>query len=212
MSESIKAFFKTLRYSFHILVRPIDGFWDMKHERRGSLPAALLLYVLYGITYVMQQQLTGFLFNHNNIEQINILAELGGALLIPALWCIANWSLTTLMDGNGKMRDIMMATGYALLPMILINVLLIGMSYILSLEEGSIYTFFSGFQIVWTLLLALIGTMSVHEFTFGKAVGTSLLSVVAMLVIIFLVMLAVSVIQQIVGFGYSLFKEVSFRF
>ncbi|MGO4843943.1 hypothetical protein AB4144_67850, partial [Rhizobiaceae sp. 2RAB30] len=36
------------------------------------------------------------------------------------LFCVANWSLTTLMDGEGKFLEIITAVGYSLLPFIIL--------------------------------------------------------------------------------------------
>ena len=33
----------SLRYALHCIVRPFDGFWDLTHEKRGSMAAAIQL-------------------------------------------------------------------------------------------------------------------------------------------------------------------------
>ena len=35
----------SLRYALHCIVRPFDGFWDLTHEKRGSMAAANTLIV-----------------------------------------------------------------------------------------------------------------------------------------------------------------------
>ncbi len=44
--ESWAAYRKSLRFSLHCIVRPFDGFWDLTHEKRGSLAAANTLVVV----------------------------------------------------------------------------------------------------------------------------------------------------------------------
>ena len=39
MSDSLKTYFKSFTYAFHIMTHPFDGYWDMKHEKRGTLAA-----------------------------------------------------------------------------------------------------------------------------------------------------------------------------
>ena len=33
-------YWESLRYSLYVLTHPFDGFWDLTHEKRGSLAAA----------------------------------------------------------------------------------------------------------------------------------------------------------------------------
>ena len=37
---------KALKYATYIMGRPFDGFWDLKHEKRGNLKAAMILVVV----------------------------------------------------------------------------------------------------------------------------------------------------------------------
>lgn len=55
------------------------------------------------------------------------------------------------------------------------------------------------------------GMMSVHRFEPGKTIGILLLTVAAMAIIVFICVLFFSLISEIVGFVYTLFKEAGTR-
>ena len=112
-----------LKYAFYILTHPFDGFYDLKHEKRGSLKAALLLYALTALTALLRQQFSEYLFNPYADKGQNVLAVIVLAVGPYLLWCVSNWCLTSLMDGEGSMKDMIIATGYALLPLIFANLL-----------------------------------------------------------------------------------------
>ena len=134
---------KGLRYSLYVIFHPFDGFWDLKHENKGSIYSAGLILILVGISYTIMWQYTGFLFNTRNLENLNIYFELASILVPFMLWCSVNWSLTTLMEGKGTLKEIFITSSYALTPLILINLPVTILSNYLTLQEGSFYYFFS---------------------------------------------------------------------
>src|SRR5690606_36728320 len=115
----------SLKYSLHVIVHPFDGSYELKYRNRGSLPAAFTILFLVAVTYTLMRQYTGFLFNTNDPSQLNILVELASVLLPFALWVGVNWAFTTLMEGKGTLRNIIIASAYALVPLLLINLPLI---------------------------------------------------------------------------------------
>lgn len=200
-----------LRYVFHVIVRPFDGFWDLKHEKRGSLRTAMILLAAAVLTFLLVRRYTGFLFNRINVLYVNFFTEVIGFLLIYVLFITSNWCLTTLMDGKGTYRDIAVATAYALVPYILINTPLVALSNFITIEEGEFYYFFVTISYIWTGGLILIGTMVTHEYTMGKTILTLIFVVLGMVVMIFLGLLFFSVIQKMIGLVYVLYKEIKFR-
>jgi len=96
---------KTLKYSLYTSVHPLDGFWDLTHEKRGSLAAANVIVALAILVDVLRLTLTSFQFVTINMEYFNAAIEMMRIILPIFLWVVANWSLTTLMDGKGRMID-----------------------------------------------------------------------------------------------------------
>ena len=200
-----------LRYALYVTVHPFDGFWDLKNEKRGNLRVAFILLALTVFTYVAQRRYTGFVFNYNHIVKLNVLMEILSVLLLFFLWVSANWCLTTLMDGKGTYRDIVIATAYSLTPYILINLVLIILSHFFISGEGVFYYFFITVSFIWSGALLFLSTMITHDYLFWKSFFTVILILVGMGIMIFLLLLLASVVQQIIGLGFSIYKELSFR-
>lgn len=203
---------KALRYTFYLIFHPFDGFWDLKHEKKGNLGAAIVIVFLLSITYILRRQLTGFIFNDVKLLELNIFLEISSVVIPFLLWCIANWCLTTLMDGEGSFKDIVITSAYALTPLIIIYLPLIPFSNVITLEEGAFYYFFSSLAVVWATVLMIIGTSVVHQYTLRKTILTCICIVVGMGIIIFIALLFFSLIQQIYSFVYTIYKEISLRF
>jgi len=202
---------KTLKYSLYVCTHPLDGFWDLTHEGRGSIAAANIILAIAVITEVMRLTLTSFQFVTVNMEYFNAIIVILRILMPVFLWTVANWSLTTLMDGKGKMHEIYMAVCYALTPYVIINALLILLSQIITFEEGAIYWVLGGFAMIWTGLLILAAMMMVHDYSLVKTILSSLLTIVGMGVMVFIFVIFFSLVSDAVAYFVSLYKEILFR-
>lgn len=200
-----------LRYSLHVIFHPFDGFWDLKHEKRGNVPAATTLLALVTLTYVLMRQYTGFVFNARNLKDLNILLELASVLGPFALWCSVNWGLTTLMEGKGKPRDIYIASAYALTPLIVINIPLTFVSNFMTVQEGAFYYFFLVLGVLWAGGLLFFGTMVTHDYDMKKTFYTTIFMIIGMVIVLFLGLLFFTLIDKMVGFVSDIYTEIAFR-
>ncbi|MDR2941129.1 MAG: YIP1 family protein [Treponema sp.] len=202
---------KTLRYSLYVSTHPLDGFWDLTHEKRGSIAAANIIAAAAVIVEVLRLTLTNFQFVTINMEYFNSVIVALRILLPIGLWTVANWSLTTLMDGKGRMFEIYMAVCYALTPYVLINIVMIVLSQFITFDEGAIYKVLAGFSALWTGLLILAAMMMVHDYSLVKTILSSLLTIVGMGVMVFIFVIFFSLISDAVAYFWSLYKEILFR-
>ena len=115
------------------------------------------------------------------------------------------------MDGEGKFIEIIIATGYAMLPLVMVNIPNILLSNVITLREASFYYLLDSFAFLWFLWLLFIGTMIVHQYTVTKTITTMLLTLVVMGIIIFLGLLFFNLIQQVISFIYTIYQELSLR-
>lgn len=201
----------SLKYGLHVIVRPFDGFWDLKHERRGNAWAASTILALAIISMLFNKLYAGYFFNPYEPGNFHLFTELAGVLLPVGLWVIANWCVTTLLDGEGTMRDVYIATCYALLPIVLIYVPMTILSNAMSLDEAAYYSFFLGVANIWSLGLIFIGMMVTHQYTVLRNGVTAVLAIAGMAAIVFLGLLFYNLIQQIIGVAMNVYREVTFR-
>lgn len=196
---------------FYTIFRPFNGFWEMKYEQKGRMKIAMLILLMLMLTMIMKRQYAGFIVNFNKLSELNSIDELSYIVLPFLLFCIANWSLTTLMDGEGKFRDIVMAVGYALLPLVIVYLPQIAFSNMMTQEEAPFYYLMETIAVIWFLWLLFVGMMTVHQYSIGKTLITLFLTVVVMLFIVFLGILCFSMLQQMITFVQSIFTEIRAR-
>lgn len=200
-----------LKFSFHVLTHPFDGFYDLKNEGKGSVALALLFLLAWVISNVITKEVTSFLYNETQLQLVDIGMEMQKVFIIFILFCVGNWSITTLMDGEGRFRDIVMVFGYSALPLSLINIPLAFLSLVFTYSESVYYTALSVLAGIWFFFLLFAGIMTVHQYTVGKLVATMLLTIFAMIALIFIYLLFFQLISQFITFVTGIYQELVLR-
>ncbi|MFP4016082.1 MAG: YIP1 family protein [Halanaerobiales bacterium] len=209
--RKIKKLMGELRYSTYLVFHPFDGFWDLKHEKRGSVTASIIILILVCFTYVFMRQYTGFVFNPFDPARLNIITEFISVIIPFMLWCIVNWSLTTLVEGKGTFKDIFMTSSYALSPIVLFNVPLTIFSNFITMEEQAFYYILTVVAIAWAAYLLFFGIMVTHRFEMKKNFFTTLITIAGMVFIIFLSVLFFNLVEQVYTFVSEIYHEIVFR-
>ncbi|MDU0330319.1 MULTISPECIES: YIP1 family protein [Paenibacillus] len=201
------------RFPLRLIIHPFEGFWDLKYnlDRKFTLMISFGVLLLLVLTNILGSQYRGFIVNIYNPEQMNSIMEVLYVIIPVLFWCVANWSLTTLMDGEGKFVEIFTSTCFALLPLILIQFPWIWLSNLISLEEAAFFHFSNSAALLWFIFLLFIGNMTVHQFSPSKTMGTILLTLVAMGFMAFICLLFFSLVQQIVAFVSVIYQELVMR-
>lgn len=203
--------FRQVNYGFHVIMHPFDGFWDLKHEKRGSFAGATVILFMATLSLVFQSSSSGFIYKPAEEGTFDLINALLIVLLPFTLWVVGNWCLTTLMDGEGKMRDIYMVTAYGLFPIALINIPVTIWSHFVILSEVGFLDFFTTVSFAWSFILIFFGIMVIHRFTLTKAILTTVCTIVCMAVILFLALLFINVIARMLGVTTNVFNEISYR-
>lgn len=210
--QSLYEYKRSLKFSLHILTHPFDGFWDLIHEKRGSMAAANTILIAVLLIRIWKEQFTNFMFHLYRPDEFNILMCVLEVIVPLAIGCIANWCLTTLFDGKGTLKNVYMAVCYAFTPYALLQLPMIFVSNIVTLEEGVFWSYMDSFSIIWVGILLLSAMMMIHDYSFGKALFAAVATAVGMLVMIFIILLFFSLISDGVAYFVSLYKEAVFRF
>lgn len=199
------------KFAFYTVSHPADGYYEIRHRERGSVPIAILLVVLFSLAFSINRMSASFIVNDVDPRKVNALTELIAVLVLYLLICVGNWSITCLMEGEGRLKDIAIAVGYAMIPIIVCFTIGTIFSHFVAQNEGAFYWMILGIGIAYGLMMMLIGIMQVHNYTLGKTLITIFLTFVAMFIVIFIVILLSDLINQVYHFFYSIYQELIFR-
>ncbi len=205
-----KTYLEELLYVFHLVFHPFDGFWDLKHEKRGSVRAASTILGLTVLAFFYQAIGQGYMFNTRG-NYSSVVLQFVAVIVVVLLWVVANWCLTTLFDGEGSFKDIYIATCYSLAPLPLFIIISTALSNVLTLTEGSIVTLIVAIGYVWVGILLFFGMVVTHDYTTGKNVITTIGTIAAMLIILFIVILFSSLVVKMITLIVAIIQEIGNR-
>lgn len=210
MQGKKRSFKQEVLYAFHLLTHPFDGFWDLKHEKRGSVRGAIFWVVLAIAAFTYQAIGQSYLYNPTGATSSVFVQAI--SILIPLfLWVASNWCLTTLFEGEGSFKDIFIATSYSLLPLPLLVIPATLLTHIFTLNEAGIVSMLVTIAWAYVFILIFCGTMITHGYSlFGNLIAV-IGSIVGMAFIMFIALLFTGLLQKIVGFISSIATELSYR-
>jgi hypothetical protein len=207
----VKRFFRLYSLPVYTMVRPFNGFYEMKHEKKGTLRMAFFNLFMVCFSVAFSNQFTSFIVRPGHPLDQNSIRDFQIIITALVVFCVANWSVTCLANGEGKFLEIFMAICYAMTPIVLTFIPAAILSNFLAAEEAAFFYMIRNIAVIWFVFLAFLGLISIHNFGVAKAVWVLFLTFIAILVIVFLVTLFFAMFNELVGFIYSIYTELVFR-
>lgn len=203
--------FTPLGWLKHCIFHPIEGFEDLRWKKQGSMKIAMGIVLLFFIAMVANVRLIGFAFNTAYTKVFNVVPLIVQSVVYFFTWVIANWSVCTLLDGEGRLKQICINSAYALVPYIVGIFVKVFLSNFMVLDESIWLNAVGLLGLGWSIVLMFQAMKAVHQYSFLKTLACIALTLVAMLLILFLLILLISLFQQVYVFFYSIYTEISYR-
>ncbi len=210
VSGEKKTFGKEVIYGFHLIFHPFDAFWDLKHEKRGSVRGAIFFLALTILAFTYNAVGQSYVFNPRGATS-SVLMQFVAVLVPFFLWVTANWCLTTLFEGEGSYKDIFVASAYALLPLPLIMIPATLLTHILAASESGIVSLLIAVAWVWAILLIVFGAQVTHDYTLGRNFLTTLGTILGMVILMFIAILFSTLLTKIISFVSNIIVELNYR-
>lgn len=195
----------------HVIMHPFEGFEDLRWKKAGSMRIALVVVCALFAVQLAYSRLYGFQYYTSYDKIFNIVPYIFQSFGLFFLYVLCNWAMCTLFDGEGSMKNILIDTAYSLIPFIVGRAVGTLLSHVLTKDE---YIFIQTVEIIgaaWTVVLFLSAMKAVHQFSFGKTLALIALTVVAMIAVVFLLVLLLTLFQQVIIFVFTIYTELSYR-
>lgn len=199
-------------FLFRFIKQPADSFYYIKAKQRGGLRFALLLYLWVVIVRVATLYLTGFVFSpYADRSRIHADVEIIYVLLLIVLWNSANYLVSTVSDGEGRVRDVVIGTAYALFPYALFALPVALISNLLTLNEIFVYTFSMNLIQAWTALMLFIMVREIHNYSFSETIRNILVTLFTMAIMVLIGYILYVLFYQLTDFVTGILRELQLR-
>jgi len=206
-----RRFIRELAMAKKVLRHPLDTFYEVRRENKGSVKTAAVLYFLLFIVFFFTLYFPGFIFSTSLVEDLGLILLATIFIVVLGLFIVINYLVSTINEGEGSLSKVFIGTAYAFSPFILFGIPITVVSRIITLNEAFFYHFALQIVISWSLLLLFLMIKEVHDFEFGKTVKNSVLTIFGSMVTILVVFIFYILLNQVYQFIYSLAREVLIR-
>ncbi len=196
----------------YVMLHPLEGFYEIRRSRRFTILAGSVLIVLFWFAVsIIQRQATGFIFNLNRPETLDITMMFMKTFGILLLFCICNRGVSTLLDGEGTLRGIWVVSSYAILPYAVSILAATILSNFSVYEEGALVNLLVTAGLLWSMFLLASGIKDVNQFSIPRTAASLLFTVLGMMLVLFIIVLFISLVQQFYTFIGTIVNEIMFR-
>jgi hypothetical protein len=201
----------TIRMMRQVIAHPNDFFYDIQEPGRIRWYQSLLIVLLAYAAKMAAILFTGYAFQTREAYEISAFHEFIW-LVVPWLtWCISNWGVSAILEGEGKFKEILHGSAFALVPYTVFIIPITLLTNVLALGESGMYGFLLKGVYVWTALLLLMKIKILHDFELPRLAMITFLSLVGIGIIWFIGILLFGLSNQFVVFVFDIAKEIRLR-
>lgn len=190
----------------------INGFITLRKTKNPAVTVtAALLVVAWFFVSLFTRQYTGFIFNLEKPEMLNIFLILARTVGLFLLWWISSMCVSSLLSGEGRNQSLFVVSAYALTPMLITQLLYVILSNVATFDEESLLSLMTTVGIVWSAWLLFNGIREAHQFSGGRTLFCLFLTFAGMMIFALLLMLLSGLVQQLVTFVMTVINELVLR-
>ncbi len=196
-----------LLFAFRFFKKPIDSFYELKTQRKGSALAAAIIYALFFIVFMISIVGKDFIYQFQTIEMIDFNSIVIGFFSITLLFIICNYLVSSIKDGDGSVKDIFKLTMYSLTPYMIGLISVVALSYVLTYNESFVLQYIETGTMIWSLVLIVLGVQEIHSYDTRDAIKSILITFVFMVLVAVILLIVIILCEQLYQFFELIIKE-----
>ncbi len=192
-----------------VIFRPVESFELIKNGRgRLNILSGLIILVLVLLTRVFYMFVVHYPLADIDLRSANLTLEAIKMLLPVATWVLASFAITSIMDGEAKADEILLASAYCMVPYILVTAPLAIVSRFMAREGITFYALAINGTNIWIFILIFTSLKVLNDYPVSKTALIYGVSGVTMILIWLVCLLGYVVTGRLYQFIEGIFQEV----
>lgn len=206
---NIQQYASELRDALYLMFHPYNGFYRLK-ERKISWFVIVLILGLALAVHVWSVFASGFIARPYNLVWFNLRLSLVTLIAPWVTWVIANYLVSSVKGGEGRLREVLQASAYAIVPFIVLTIPAALISNVLVLEEWVVIDLMNQVKWLWVFLLFFVMTQVIHNFDFLESFKNAGITLFTIAVIWIFIIIFGALGANVLDFFNQVYREVTF--
>lgn len=198
---------KDLKFSYQLLRKPTDSFYDLRAGKRGSTLGATVLYIITFAVFLWYTIGKGFIYQYIEAYEVDFIALTAGYVGIIGLFIFCNYMVTSIQDGEGPMISIYRTVGYSLVPWMISMIAVTILSHFLTYDDVFLLQVIQYAGIGLTGFMLFMGIGNIHNYTVWQTIKSLIITVAFMLIILLVLLIITMLTGELVEYIWSVLKE-----
>ena len=193
------------------LSHPVDTFYSIRYEGRGSIPGATLLYAICFLVFVLNYIGRGFVISSHNPSNTSPIYVTVLYVIPVALFLGCNYLVGEIHESKAKFRDLYIGGAYVAAPFIVFIPVLAVLTHFMTLNEARIVSLATFVVYGWVFVMLVILLKEMHAYLLREVVVNLLITIFLMAVVALAVSMLGMFFDRLAGFVTEVIKEVQLR-
>lgn len=202
---------KEINFIWYFIKNPADGYYGIKREGKVSLLSTTIIFIAFLLVYLFNKYGSGFLFKTVKEGQFKIGTDILMVLVVFILLISCHYLVSTITDGEGKLRDVYSGVVYSLVPYFLLVPSATILSNVLTLNESFILQFMYLLAYGWIGVLLVVMIKEIHNLTLSQVFKNIFVTIFTAVIAILAIFVIYVLFSQVYDFVSAIIGEVVYR-
>lgn len=208
--KAVERYAAELKDALYLIIHPYEGFYRLKDRKISWFVLILIAALAIGI-HLLSIFGSGFIAYPFDLGSYNLKWSLGLLILPWITWVIANYLVSSVKGGEGRFREVLQASTFAIVPYIVMQIPAMLLSNIIVVEEWILIDLIHQVMWIWILLLLFIMTQVIHNFDFTEAIKNAGITVFTIGVMWVFAVIMTGLGINLYDFLEQIYREVTFN-
>lgn len=195
-------------FAYNVLVHPMDCMEAIRYnKKRINMVVPFIIFIAAYVVRVAYIYIVHYPLASIELTDANIIFEGVKLFIVPVTWIPAAFMVTSISDGETKMKEIFFATSLSLVPYIVINTPLMFLSNVLSKTQQSWYGVFSAAAFIWMFIILFLGLWILNGYSFGKTIKCVIIIAFVIILLWIVCLLCYVLVARLFQFAGGVYEE-----